>query len=350
MDRQRLVEGVIVSCLFVVALVLFGDPRKTLTLLTTINPAPYAIALGTTITGLLVWSETLASLLRAQGETLTPGRFQLGFVAGTGLRSLVPGGSTTGPLVLAYVVSRSNRVSGETSVAMSYVFEVFLWVGTSAVGMTGFILLILNTEISDIEQKLAAGLIGLAIFVFLILFYGIQYPESIENRIEWIVKWFHERAQGRSKLLAQYLDVEVVDERLDRFFGAFRRLGDDPAHLIPGLATAIIGWFVHALTLYFVFMSIGIQVGFAVPFIVVPVAGLTEGLSMLPGGLGVFEAAFVSLLVLLTTIDVPAATTTVILYRLSNYWFRLGLGFASVAILGLTGMFRGSIDEALSAS
>lgn len=348
MRWQRVLEGVIVSLLLLVAAVTFGDPQTTLSILGTVDPLTYALAVASTVGGVLIWSETLASLLGAQGEELTPGRFQVSFLAGMGLRSLVPGGSTSGPVVLAYVVSRANGVAAETSVAMSYVLEVFLWIGTVVVGFSGFGLLVLVTDLSMVERRLAAGLIAFTAVVFAVLLYGIEHPEPVESRIEWVVKTLHNLAQGHSSLLADHLDAEVVDERLDRFFSAFRYLGHDPKHLVPGLIAAVAGWFVHALTLYLVFVSLGIHVPLAIPFVVVPTAGLSEGLSMLPGGIGVFEPSFVALLLLLTPIGVPAATSVVILYRLSNYWFRIGLGFACVSVLALTDMFQGSVANAVS--
>lgn len=348
MDWRRVFEGIAVSLLLVVAVILFGDPHRTLAILKTVDPVTYGVSLVSTLGGIIIWSETLSSLLRAQDEDIRPGRFQIGFLAGMGIRSLVPGGSTSGPLVLAYVISRTNRITGETSVAMSYVFEVFLWIGTTVVGLVGFSVLVLVTDLSEVEQGLAAGLISFTAVVFMVLLYGIKHPDPVESRIEWIVKSLHDLAQGHFSLLAVHLDANVVDERLDRFFSAFRYLGHNPVHLVPGLIAAVSGWFVHALTLFFVFHSLDIHIGLAIPFVVVPTAGLSEGLSMLPGGIGVFEPTFVALLLLLTPIGVPAATSIVILYRLSNYWFRIGLGFTSVSVLVLTDMFQGSVKKAVS--
>ncbi|MFB6112475.1 MAG: YbhN family protein [Halodesulfurarchaeum sp.] len=345
MKWSRVLEGLLVSVLLVLAVAMFTDRQQMLRILTGVDPVSYAIALGTTLGGILIWSGTLSSLLRAHDVEPTPGRFQVSFVAGMGIRNLVPGGATTGPIVLGYAITRANEVDAETSIAMAYVLEVFLWVGTAVVGLLGFVLLVLSRELSVLERRLAMGLLSFTVIAFAVILYGIRNPDPIERTVEWIVTTLHDLVQGHSAFLEEHLDASVVEERLDRFFAAFRLIDDDPLLIVPGMAMAVGGWFVHALTLYFVFVSLEVPMGIAVPFVVVPVAGLTEGLSMLPGGIGVFEPTFVFLLLLVSPISVPVATSAVILYRLSNYWFRIGLGFASVSVLGLSDLLQASFED-----
>lgn len=346
MEWRRVVEGVVVAALLVVALVTFGNPARTLAVLGRVNPLFFAGSLATTLGGILVWSVALSVLLEAQTHEMRLGWFQLIFVAGMGLRSLIPGGSTSGPLVLAYLVSRTTDVPAETSVAMTYVLEVFLWMGTTVVGFVGFAGMIAFEHPSTAVIQLGVGLLVLTIVIFTIVVFAVRNPEPIEGAIDTVVGCLKSHAGTRSSGIVGRLDPAAIDERIERFVDAFRRLAEDPTHLGPALAAAVAGWFVHASTLYLVFAAIGVHVGVFAPLAIVPVSGLAEGLSIFPGGIGVVEPTFLAFLLLATPIGVPTAATVVILYRLSNYWFRVGLGFLSLPVLGIGDVLRSSFDEA----
>lgn len=350
MDWRRVVEGLAVVALLVAALATFGDPRRTLSTLTAVDVVPYSMALATTLVGTVVWSGSLAALLRAQGVDVRPGWFQTVFVAGMGLRSVVPGGSASGPAVLGYVVSRTTDAPGETCVAMAYVLDVLLWVGSAGVGAAGVASLFAFHHPSAQVLNLVFGLAVLTVVAFGVVLYGVRHPETMETFADRFVAAVSRLAEHISNrlgdLVADNLDPDAVDDRLDRFFGAFARLAEDPTHLVPALAFAVAGWFVHATTLYFVFISLGVHPPYAVALFVVPVGGLTEGLSVLPGGIGAVEPAFATLIVLLTPVSVGTAATVVVLYRLSNYWFRIGLGFLALPVLGANDLAEGSFDAA----
>lgn len=344
MEWRRVLEGVGVATLFLVAIAMLGDPSRMFALLGSVDPFWYALSLLTTLGSVLVWSETLGVLLRAQGYAPRPGRFQVIFVAGMGLRSVVPGGSASGPAVVAYLLSRTTNVSGETSVAMAYVTEVLLWIGSAVVGSVGFVAILL-VQPSPRLYRLAVALGGLVVIVFGVLAYGIRHPESIESAAHRVVTVPYHAIDGHSSRIARHLNPDRIEDRLDRFFESFQRLGDDPSHLIPALVAAIVGWFLHVATLLFVFVALDVSVSVGVALFVVPVGGLAEGLSVFPGGLGAIKPAFIGLLVFLTPMNLATATTAVVLYRISNYWFRIALGFTGVFGLKAGDLLQASLGE-----
>lgn len=345
MNWRRVVEGVAVVGLLVAALALFGDPRETLSILTSVALVPYAGALATTLAGIVVWSGVMSSLLRAQGVDVRPGRFQTVFVAGMGIRSIVPGGSASGPAVLGYIVGRTTDASTETAVAMAYVQDVVLWVGATAVGLAGILGILAFGHPPRSVLELAGGLTVLTLVMFGIVGYGIRNPDPVESVVDRVVSWLSAVVGRVSESVAGYLDPEAVEASLDRFFDAFRRLADDPTHLSPAVGSAVVGWFVHATTLYLVFVALGMHVSYWAAIFVVPVGGLAEGLSVLPGGIGSVEPAFTVLIVLMTPADVTTAATTVVLYRLSNYWFRVALGFLALPLLRVADVVNGPWDD-----
>ncbi|MFB6124845.1 MAG: YbhN family protein [Halanaeroarchaeum sp.] len=345
MDWRRVLEGIVVAALLIVALITFGSPAQTLAILGRVNLVLFTLSLATTLGGILVWSLALSVLLQAQTHEMRLGRFQVVFVAGMGLRSLIPGGSTSGPLVLAYLVTRTTDVPGETSVAMAYVLEVFLWIGTTVVGFVGFAGLLAFGHPSPQVIQVAVGLLALTVVIFAVIVYAVRNPEPIEWGVDTVVHWLKGHAGKRSSGIVGRLDPEVIDERIERFVDAFRRLAEDPTHLGPALLAAVVGWFVHASTLFLIFGAVGVHVGVFASLAIVSVSGLAEGLSIFPGGIGVVEPTFLAFLLLVTPIGVPTAATVVILYRLSNYWFRVAVGFLSLPVLGIGDVLHASVTE-----
>ena len=250
MEWRRLVEGVIISVLFFAAIALFSDPGRTLARLESVRSLPVLGALAATLVGELLWSGVLSVLLRAQGYRPRLGRFQTIFVAGAGLRSIVPGGSVSGPAVVAYFVSRTTDVPGETSVAMAYVAEVFLWAGSAVVGTVGLVGLLVSHGPSPRLLEFAGALAVVTALAFGVVLYGVRRPAPIESRVDHVATVVHDFVAGHSSRLATEIDPDRVGVWLDRFFDAFRRLANDPRHLSPALVAAIGGWFVHATAFY----------------------------------------------------------------------------------------------------
>jgi len=334
-NRRRAVEGAVVAVLLLASLALFASSRAALSTVASVDLPVFALAVATTLAGLAFWSESLAALLRVQGYRPRPRRFLVVFLAGTGLRGLVPGGSSSGPAVLAYLVARTTDVPGETSAAMAYVAEVCLWIGSAVVATTGMVALLLFGRPTADVLGLAGALVVLATVVFGLLVYGAFRPTRIERRLRGAVRRLHDAVEPRSARLAEALDPDGVEASLDRFFGSLRQLAADPRRASPAVGAAVAGWFVHATTLYVVLLAVDVRASYAAALFVVPVGGLAEGLSILPGGVGSVEPGLIALLVLLTPVDLPTATVAVLLYRLSNYWFRVVLGFLALSLLGL---------------
>lgn len=344
LEWRRLVEGILVAILLFVSLTLFGNPQETLKTLETVNTMLFGFALLTTLIGVIIWSGTVGALLRGQGYHLRLGYFQGVYIAGMGVRSVIPGGSTIGPAILAYLMTRTMAVSGERSVAAAYIAEVFLWVGSAVVGTTGALGIILFGHPSKGFSDLVVGLGLLTGFVFGVILYGIFHPAPIEKRVHHWVMIAHEIVDAHAPSLARYIHPSKIENHLDRFFSVFRHLSDDPMHALPSVGAAVAGWFVHATTLYVVLLAIGVHPPYSVALFIVPVGGLAEGASILPGGTGSVSPSIIALLLFLTPIDLPTATTAVLLYRLSNYWFRLALGFLTLSLLGLDNLLRDSLQ------
>jgi uncharacterized protein (TIRG00374 family) len=99
-----------------------------------------------------------------------------------------------------------------------------------------------------------------------------------------------------------------------------------PVPLVFGLALAVAAWSCEALALGLVLDTLGAEVSRAGAFFAFAAASLLGVLSMLPGGLGGFEATMVILLGRLA-VGKPTAVAATLLFRLATLWL--------VSILGL---------------
>jgi uncharacterized protein (TIRG00374 family) len=119
-------------------------------------------------------------------------------------------------------------------------------------------------------------------------------------------------------LLGRVRALDRLTRGLPPLLDASRRLLA-PVPLIAGLALAVAAWSCEALALHVILDALWTDVPLAGSFFLFAAASLLGVLSMLPGGLGGFEATMV---VLLGRFDVPSSTAVAatLLFRLGTLW------------------------------
>jgi len=81
-----------------------------------------------------------------------------------------------------------------------------------------------------------------------------------------------------------------------------------------------------SFTIFLIFASIGVSVGYQVVLVALVFAVFLNTISLIPGGIGSFEAAMI---LTLNSLKVPfeVAVTVTLMFRLFNYWMTIPLGF-----------------------
>lgn len=99
-----------------------------------------------------------------------------------------------------------------------------------------------------------------------------------------------------------------------------------PAPFVIGLGIAIVSWACEGWALYLVLDGFGLAVPLLTAFSIYGLATVVGAASMLPGGLGGFEAV---MLLMLTTLRISpaAAVAPLVLIRFSTLWFGSLVGF-----------------------
>ena len=325
----------VVAGLVVVALVaVLSRGTDVVALRSRADPRLYVLAYVGVTAWLLAAGQSLLVLVREGAPALDPGRFRLAFLGGMALRGVVPGGSVSGPPLVASVVTAATTADGEESLAAAAVAEVASWVGSVAVASAGLAGLVLTGGAGRVPAALVGGLAVLTVAVALVVVAAVRAPVLVRGPTLALAAAGRATVGRLSPRVRATLAPEGVERRLDRLFEVLAALAREPRRLAVALAWSTLGWLAHGLALYATVAALALPVSPFVALFVVPVGGAAEGLSLLPGGLGSVEPSQALLLALLSGVSVGAASVATLLFRLGSYWFRLLVGAACLLYLG----------------
>ncbi|PSQ15082.1 hypothetical protein BRD00_15085 [Halobacteriales archaeon QS_8_69_26] len=334
-DWVRIAEGAAVTVLLVVLFTVAVGPSRVEAVVARANHALVLVTLAAAVLWLLAWGETLYLLLEIHWPDLDATRFRVAFLGGMGARGLVPGGSVSGPAVMAYVVATSTDAETEGGVAMAYLAEFIYWLASVLVLVVGFVGVLAYGSTTGEVYTVVLSVLG----VLTVGALGVGLAVHRPPLVEWPVRRGAAAVRGtvgrRIPRVEAALSPEAVDERLDRFLGSFATLAERPREALPAFGAALLGWVANVFVLAAALAALEVQVPTYVVLFVVPVAGFARVVSLLPGGVGGVGPVMGSLLVLLAEVEVAAAGAAVLLYRLATFWFRLGIGGACLLGLGL---------------
>jgi glycosyltransferase 2 family protein len=91
----------------------------------------------------------------------------------------------------------------------------------------------------------------------------------------------------------------------------------------------VISWLGEGVCLYLILLGIGMDASFqllATAIWITALSSLIGAVSGLPGGLGAIEVALATSLTLFTGLSPALATTAIIIFRLSTFWFKIVIG------------------------
>ena len=107
----------------------------------------------------------------------------------------------------------------------------------------------------------------------------------------------------------------------------------DSSHILTNKKTMLLGWmlsvisiFIDGIAIYLGFLALGLDFGFMDSFVTVYTANILGIVSFIPGGFGVVEASLLNFL-LQAGFALSAASSAVLITRLSSAWFQIILGF-----------------------
>lgn len=140
------------------------------------------------------------------------------------------------------------------------------------------------------------------------------------------VLWVFERLEGT--FLAKLLP------KLRTAWEQLRRLASLQTLVLPSLLS-ILAWALEGIALYVLLVGFGQDVSLPLACFFYATATLAGALTPLPGGLGVTEALIQQQLVRVAGVAASAATSSMLLVRLSTLWWAVLVGFAALGLLKL---------------
>jgi len=181
-------------------------------------------------------------------------------------------------------------------------------------------------RLNDVTATLVLILGGLAAFAnlvwavlgFTVLFTAFIALVTKPTILLAVVGWIYARVRRRHRLFAGMRRAIRLSSRLFT-----------PRLYLLGVSLAVAGWFAECVAFHLLLAEMGSPIGLEQAVFVFAFSLLAGGASMMPGGIGGFEATMVALLLALDVgPDVAVAATAVI--RATTLWFCVGLGFATL--------------------
>lgn len=285
--------------------------RKAVDVLRSVNPALLLLGILLEMAALATYSMFTMATLPADGR-ITLGTLMRIQLATKAVTNVVPGGSAAGS-ALGYRLLVQAGVRGTDAgfalvtvgLGSAIMLNAILWVGLMvSIPLRGF----------DPRYGTAAVAGGLLIVLAAALVLGVA------------------KGQERSERMARWLAVRIPRIDPDRFMRVIGRLGvrmrqlwADRDLLAKGVAFAAANWLLDAAALWVFLRAFGVSTPIEGLIVAFCLANVLVAIPLTPGGLGIFEAALVSLLVGFS-LDRATALVGVTAYRLCAYWVPIPLG------------------------
>lgn len=328
-DSKKLWFGVSTAIFLVI--IYLADVGKFISAIQKADPLflipAYLLGMTPFLIHAVVWNDFLSKIASKSTylETLKL------YMGASFLNSVTPLGQFGGEPFMAYIIDRNTEASYEE--AFSAVLSADLV--NSIPGFTflfgGGIYLVLFGAITDqIMQLIALGVvssIGFAFVIYFLWFRSGTIESGILNVLESIVDLI-----GRGQRI-----VKGAEKRLEEVENAFRTIGEDPKSLFKISAFTHIAFVVNTAVLYSIMLAFGVQNPAFTSIYMVLILSELANYSPTPGGSGTFEGAMAGLITLFMTVDFATALAVAIVYRTTNFWPSLIIGYISLNSLERSG-------------
>jgi uncharacterized protein (TIRG00374 family) len=292
--------------------------RRALHTLLGVNLGLVAVAVVLEAASLLAYAQLTRSTLPApeRPSFATVMRIDLSTLA---VGHVVPGGSAAGAALGYRLLTGTGVASADAGFTLAtqglgsaVVLNVLLWLGlVVSIPMRGF-----NALYGT------AAVLGAALLAFLALvLLGLTRGEDRAAK-------FLCRLAGRTRLL----DADRVSEAVHRVAARLRELSADRPLVARAVGWAAANWLLDAASLWIFVLAFGHRLAPDGLLVAYGLANVLAAVPITPGGLGITEAALITLLVGFGT-PRDVAVLAVVGYRLVNFWLPIPVGAAAYVSL-----------------
>jgi len=253
-------------------LLYFVGISNLISVIATVNPGIYALAIVSVIISLtfhvLVWF----NLLNTLAIKLSFRRTYVLYWVGVFVDNLIPGG-WSGDLFKAYLLNKDPTIqSGKAvaSVVAKNVYEAIFNLGSMILGL---VLLLVNYTLEGSLLITLGGIMLILTLPLLVLLLASFKPKSAKELVAAFFRLISRLTRKRSRLAT--LEVKV-QKALGDYHEGMKTLLENPRMLIKPMILSFFAWGFEVLTLLFVFESLGQLISIDKVVIVRSIAGNVE--------------------------------------------------------------------------
>ncbi len=247
------------------------------------------------------------------------------------VNGITPFGLAGGEPVRAYIISKTDNLSLPTAVS-SVIVDLFLEIAPMFL-LSGIALYLIFVKGVSILLAIFLGFI--ALMLLLLFFIAITLVINKEFSMKLIRMLFN--LISSIPILTSYVQrfLPEIDEISERFNKAIRLHMMDNYILFFGTLLSLLNWCLRFLRTYIIFMALELQIEFHTVLIVETAVSVLSFIPLLPGALGIWEGASITLYTLMANIPEASAAAATLINRFFLYLLPLILGIFAAVYLGL---------------
>jgi uncharacterized protein (TIRG00374 family) len=319
-----------VTGLLFVILLYFADLREFLVSIRDADLSLFLIALGVGFSSLLVWAWVWHRFFDKLGIPSTVSQTIRMFLTGHFLNSITPLGQFGGEPIMAYIISESTGTDYERALTSVVSSDIINAAPFFTFSLGGILYLSVVTTLSEFLFRV--GVIAAVILTvggigaYLLWSDKRTLGGSVIGVVDWIERRIEPRI-GRGEAVFESIRESILEVET-----IFHEAGNDRVFLVETVLISHLAIVAQIISLYFVFLSMGIEPRFVPIYFIVTLSTIAT-LSPTPGGSGTYEAAFSGLMTIFYSVRLATALTAAVLFRLTTYWPGLVVGYLAMLTL-----------------
>lgn len=331
----RLLVGVGLTVSLLSLLAFTVDVPETARVLSGVDPTILALAAAVSLFAQLCWSISTVAILRGVDGDLPRGRIQLGYMAGTFGKQVLPLGNVGGSAILSYVIADDLDRRFRDVFAAVTASELLVFAGSIGVGILGLVV-ILVSPYSGLPTWLVVGLCSCLVFVLVGGGAVLAYRRHVlTTLIEHAAAMVHGTVGRLSSRIHRSLSPDRVSSGTASFLDAFSTATGETRRLVIAATFAVVGWLAFSGALWLGFSAVGVSLPLGFVLFLTPASGVVTLLPT-PGGLGSTEVGLTAVISVVTATAPEVAAAGVLVYRLVTYWLVIAAGGLASLYLSAT--------------
>ncbi len=236
-----------------------------------------------------------------------------------------PSGGAAGLSYFGLMI-KNHEITGGKATLIQIIKLVMTFLSFEALIILSLIFLALGGRVNDFTM-LAAGMmstllvVGTGLFVFIA---GKQ--ERINLFMEFITKQFNRLFNRFHPSVTEAISLKRVRQIFDDFHTSFRQIRSNSRKMRAPLFYAFMCNATEILAVYVVFVAFGKFLNVGAVILAYGIANFAGTFSVLPGGIGIYEALMTATL-LATGVSAVFSLPAIIMYRVVNTILQIPLGY-----------------------